>query len=415
MEAGLRYGYVKFVSDEFDSPTYVLVCIEAMKKYFDEFKTIDEMIPELTMEYYNNFMIINCLPMKMLQSFKILVRFATIREIIYLNDIDEEINLLLLLCRLANNEQIKIFLDQLDIRCDVWIRLTNENFDAINFLDEEQRMNICISIAKKYPESDKTTYLSFYGIPYFENLPDYGIDPKPFTSYKNLCAHGFPQIRIHDRQSKSYYQTFIIGSKVLLFNPCGYQLVTKKTKPLNMSDHFFSSESSSDDENESDPNTQIIKLPKEKIEGSQINSYVVNVVDVYFSNKIIPMQMVESTRLNRIYIFHKKYMSDYDKLQLNKDKYLHVYKSESCAAAIAFRQNHIYVPPTRTKFESLLEDMKNEEPVCSPADTQKQDFSSDEYLYKCDEIYLSDGEPVCSFTHAPKLNFLSDESLFSSD
>lgn len=69
MDLELRYGYVKFTSDT-ESPIYILVCIEAMKKYFDEFKMIDDMIPELSMEYHNNLVMINCMPIKYLWPLK---------------------------------------------------------------------------------------------------------------------------------------------------------------------------------------------------------------------------------------------------------------------------------------------------------------------------------------------------------
>lgn len=51
-------------------------------------------------------------------AFKILVRFIVMREAVYINDVDEETNLLLLLCKLANKQQIHQILDSFDISCE---------------------------------------------------------------------------------------------------------------------------------------------------------------------------------------------------------------------------------------------------------------------------------------------------------
>lgn len=94
----------------------------------------------------------------------------------------------------------------------------DENFDAKNFFGEGQKINICIGIAEKYPNLDKTKYLIFYGIPYFEHLPEYDLDLITNASYKKLCKIRFPQKRIYDNISKIYYQIVVLGVKVLLFN-----------------------------------------------------------------------------------------------------------------------------------------------------------------------------------------------------
>lgn len=357
MEIELRHGYVKFVpEDEEETPTYILVCIDVMKKYFEEFRTIDEVIPELSMEYYNNFMVINCLPMKMLLSFKILVRFVTMDEFTSIDNIDEEVNLLLLLCRLANKEQIAKILNSFEVRSEVWVRLMDENFDANNFLCEEQKIKICKLLGKDYPDLDKTKYLSFYGIPYFENAPVYTcIDHEPHS-------HGdFPQMRIHDKKSKSYYQTLAFGDKVLLLNQQKYELYEKTKRKLYDSDYFFSSESSSDDNNDdestSDTSRRIIKLQREKIRGLKINNYVMDVVDVHFSDKITPMQLVESTGFNRSQIFFRKYAADYKQLQICTSK--NDYDLVMDKAYHAFKESHIYKPPTNTDFEQFVQGEQN--------------------------------------------------------
>uniref|UniRef100_A0A6C0C6T6 Uncharacterized protein n=1 Tax=viral metagenome TaxID=1070528 RepID=A0A6C0C6T6_9ZZZZ len=364
METELRYGYVKFVSDQDEAPKYVLVCVDAMKKFFDEFKTIDEMIPELSMEYYNNFMIINCLPMKMLTSFKILVRFATIQETVHISDNKEGINLVLLLCRLANKQQIYEILNLFNIDCEVWVRLMNENFDAKNVLCEELKVNNYILMVEKCLNFDRVKYLSFYGVPYYENIPrssaiNYKKKSKSYDSYNEICKKRFPQIRIHDKISKSYYQKVEIDGKVLLLNQQGYRLIDKSKGQLNTSDHL--ADSSSDDDDTACTTSRIIKLPRETINRSPINNFVIGVIDVHFADKIIPMQVVESTYISRRGLFYGKYHDDFLKLQIAVAT--PTYNSVFERAVRAFNDNHIYVPPAKAEFEQQMQTDGDE--VCS--------------------------------------------------
>jgi hypothetical protein len=367
MELELRYGYVKFISDT-KSPTYILVCIEAMKKYFDEFKTIDQVIPELSMEYYDNLMVINCMPIKMLIAFKILVRFITMREVVCINDVDEQMNLLLLLCKLANKQQIHEILDSFDINCEVWVRFLDENFDAKNFFGEGQKINICTGIAEKYPELDKEKYLTFYGIPYFDNLPEYDMEHMTYyLSYKKLCKRGFPQKRVYDKISKNYYQTLVLGDKVLLFNRHDSEPITKKVT-------FKTDHDLSDDERNLDiSNAQFMQLPSEIVKGSKIYNFATDIINVHFVNKIIPMRLVVSSYASYINGILKKYKSDYDRLKLDQ-KYMYVYHSAIEAAIKSFRKNFIYVPPTVEIFESLLENAHASDAIWSVTESNSNEF-----------------------------------------
>jgi hypothetical protein len=181
------------------------------------------------------------------------------------------------------------------------------------------------------------------------------MDSKIYLASRHLCSKKFPQIRIYDNQSKCYYQTLPIDdNKVILFNRQNYNLT-----PRIIGLHLTSSNSSSDDEDDVfNPNTQIIKLPREIIGAKEINSFIINIVAVHFAGKIIPMYMVISTTENRMSIFYKKYKSDYDKLRLDKDKCANIYNDVVTNAAQIFYENHIYVPPTITEFESLLKNPK---------------------------------------------------------
>jgi len=301
------------------------------------------MIPELTMEYHNNFMVINCMPIKMMVAFKILMRFITLREVVHIYDIDEEINLLFLLCKLGNTQQIDEILNSIEISDQTWIRMLELNFDAKNFLTEKRRADICVDLAEQFPQFDKETYLLFYSVPFFNKFPGY-------ESYvrKNIYKI-FPQIRIHDRKSKIYYQTNILDDKVILLNPQNYKLITKKRTENSTSSDYGSEDSSTDDENMFDPNAQIIKLPRELIGGYIINNFIVNVVDVNFGNIFIPMEIVISQYKSRVHAFFAKYDADCARLSIKNTQ--NYYDSVRNLALTRYLKNRTYVIPTAKDFD----------------------------------------------------------------
>lgn len=59
----LTYAYVAFDGDH--SSIYVMTCFDLLVENFDEFKTVRKMIPEMTMEYHNEFMLVNRMPISM--------------------------------------------------------------------------------------------------------------------------------------------------------------------------------------------------------------------------------------------------------------------------------------------------------------------------------------------------------------
>uniref|UniRef100_A0A6C0C9E6 Uncharacterized protein n=1 Tax=viral metagenome TaxID=1070528 RepID=A0A6C0C9E6_9ZZZZ len=345
MDIELRYGYVKFKS-AVNPPIYIMICIDAMKKYFDEFKTFDEMIPELSMEYYNNLIVINQMPIEMLVAFKILVKFVTLREVVNITDVDEEINLLKLLCKLGNRQQIQEILNSFNIDCKTWVRLLDEDFDVKNFFCDRQKIQIYATVAY-YAESNKAKCLSFYGIPYFENLSEYDI------KYAEFGKTSYPQNRVFDKTSNSYYLIDIIGDKVLLYNRHNPIATNKNLRRNRLKSSSESSSESSSDEDTNDLNGGIIKLPTEIVQSQTIRNYTTNAVDVYFGNAVVPMLLVTSgPSLTRSWIFRDKYRSDYERLRLDsKVEPFYIYVEN--AAEEKFSKNHIYVPPVAEIFESL--------------------------------------------------------------
>jgi len=385
MDVDLRYAYVKFISEDDSPPIYVLICIDVAKKYLAEFKIINKMIPELTMEYHNDFMVINCMPIKMLVAFKILMRFITMRESVHIDNIDEEINFLNLLCKLGNRQQIDEILDSFKIHNKTFIRLLDQDFDAKNFFTETRKINICISFAKYYPQLDKEKYLNIYGIPFLNVLPEH---ENFFPSYKKFYQGHFPQIRIHDRRSKTYYHSIKLGNKALLFNPQGYNLACWQTKKrMKKSQYDTSSSSETDDERTSESNMRIIKLPREFIGGTKINNYVLDVVDVNFMNNIVPMEIVRSGCLGRAQIFKEKYKMDYEKLSLGPEMKRY-YITAQRDAFIKYAQDHIYIPPKSEDFYSsskriIESDSGSDEPIkkkCRPSSSKSSAEDAHEFV-----------------------------------
>jgi len=353
MDVDLRYAYVKFISEDNSPPIYVLICIDVAKKYFAEFETIDEMIPELVMEYHNNnFMVINCMPTGTLSVFKILLRFVTTGNIVHIDDINEASNLIRLLCKLGNHRQINEILNSFDVQTETWLKILNENFDAKNFFDEERRFDIYMSIFKDYPKLNEKLYLNFLGIPYFENFHIYGtdVDSDMLMSYEELCGTQFPQVRVYDKISKIYYQTITLGYQTLLLNLQNYKRAVRHTRKINNKPASATSSESSSDNEITRIDEQIIKLPQEIINGIRVNNFVMDTVNVHFCDRNIMMQMVMSGNVNRINIFERKYASDYDKLQLD-EKFNLDYDSAISAAWITYKNTRIYKKPIPADFK----------------------------------------------------------------
>jgi len=85
--------------------------------------------------------------------------------------------------------------------------MIDENFDAKNFLKERHKIDICESVVKDYPDLESEIYLKFYGVAYFDNLPEYNMSSQ--------CGI-FPQKRILNRSSNSYHELKVIGNKIIL-------------------------------------------------------------------------------------------------------------------------------------------------------------------------------------------------------
>jgi len=254
----LTYAYIAFDGD--NCSIYVMTCFDLLVENFDEFKTIRKMIPEMTMEYHNEFMIVNRMPISMLPSFKILMMMITLNKAV---DISDQINFLLLLFRLGNCGQIKKFLEFADIRGDTWRSLMNVEIDVKDFFDDEQKYYICMAMKSRFPEIDDTTYLSFYGVPYAMRTPGLSllrISVKEFVQYGDMYEQfvsklfellpyeskyfpkikklNFPQKRMYDQESDSYYQYETFGDKILLLQPRKATVATmaqlggKRTVPM---------------------------------------------------------------------------------------------------------------------------------------------------------------------------------------
>jgi len=298
MSQDTTFAYIKFISDN-SPPIYELVYLNVLLEHLEEFETICDTIKDLEMEYHNNFMIVNHLPMQTLPVFKILNQFLTTGTMIDIDSVDEQIMLLHLLCKFANKRQINNIMESIKLDPETWVALLNENFDAKNYFDETRNLEICKIISDNNPGLEEEKYLDFYGFAYFKNLPEYYISTTVITS--------FPQRRVRDKKSKDNYQLIAIGKKAALFN-------RQKNRPLPVRKDIFEmndiseidcgdSNSSSSSENEDrESTTSVVKLSKELIGGRRLNNFILNSIDVYFADRIDKMLLIETTPYDRYHV-----------------------------------------------------------------------------------------------------------------
>jgi hypothetical protein len=174
------------------------------------------MIKDLEFEQHNNLMVISCLPIYFLRAFKILNKFACTQTIVHEKSIDVQIELLHLICRLANQKEIYRLLRLMTFDDDVWIKMLDERFDVINYFYEDKRVKICEIIAKKDAQLNCKKYLNFFGIKWFPNAPKYRI---PETAH---IVHENEQKRIYDKMSQTNYLLKFIGDNLILHSPRKY-------------------------------------------------------------------------------------------------------------------------------------------------------------------------------------------------
>lgn len=354
MMEDLTYAYVAFSDNDADV-VYVMACLDVLIENFDEFKTIHKMIPEMTMDYHNKFMIVNRMPKSMLSSFRTLVRMLAFNQRISVNA-DEQINFLLLLFRLGNMTQIKKFLELTDIRHDTWRSLMDVDIDVKDFFSEEQKYRICLMMKKNYPEMDEVSYLSFYNIPFTILTPDFtselitkksGRYGKPARTsgpsmnnddIPNIRELAFPRKRIYDKASDSYYQCEIFGEKVLLLQPRKATIVQSSDKKSSQA--------------------TMPALHEEYIFDKIIENFVYGDVVVAHRDKQITMQLVCSTNDGIRVMLRDRIYNDTAGFTFPMiDSHMSVGYSNMITAMI---KNCVYIRPTQESMIAEFEKAKIE-------------------------------------------------------
>jgi len=304
--------------------------------YFDEFKIFSETIQELENEYYQGLIIINYLPMKALLAFKTLNRFAHTQIMIYDKSDEEQIELLRLLCKFANKQQIEKILELLVFNDAIWLKIMDENFDVKDYFSNGEKVTICNVIAKMNPNLEKEKYFSYYGLFWFQNLPKYNIS----TSKKD---HGVPQKRIYDKISQTNYLMTVMDDKIILSNPLKHVPITKNPKRF-----YLQSDSESDEDEQDLISDKMIlsKLSQECINERIFHNFIICDVNVHCANNNIVMQLIETTEDDGYRTFVRTYRNDFRKLYAGKNNSLLEYMSSISDAWKKYSTTGIYVPPT---------------------------------------------------------------------
>lgn len=354
----LTYAYVAFADNDTDI-VYVMVCFDVLIENFDEFKTIHKMIPEMTMDYHDKFMIVNRMPKSMLSSFRTLMRMLAFNKCISVGA-DEQINFLLLLFRLGNMEQIKKFLELTNFRCDTWRSLMDINVDVKDFFSDEQKYRICLMMKKNYPEMDDVTYLSFYNVPFTKLTRDFmGTMTEPVRSaplkkckYDSTSEEQLPEIkelhfprkRIYDKESDSYYQYEIFGEKVLLLRPRKATIAPPDTINEKRCVKINS-------------RVGIPALDEEGIGYRIIENFIYGDVVVAHRDKLVTMQLIFSTADGAYNMFYHRIRNDCAEFVIPKfDAYIvHNVYNDICANML---KNGMYIRPTLESMIAQLEKMK---------------------------------------------------------
>lgn len=356
----LTYAYVAFVDE--NSPVYVMTCLDLLVENFDEFKTIRAMIPEMTMDFYNGIMVVNRIPKSMLSVFNTLMRMAMFNKVINVNATDQ-ISFLLLLFRLGNKAQIKKFLGLTDIYCSTWKLLMDVDIDVTDFFDDEQKYTICMAIKSSFPEIDDAVYLSFYDVPYatrsydFEYLRRIGVSefvqwggslereirksfglPHELEYHPKIKQLDFPEKRVYDKESDSYYQCEKFGDKILLLQPRKATVAT--TAQLG--------------------GLQAGKMPafeKEYIFNNIVENFIHCAITVTHRGKTTEMYLVYSTTHGAGCILKNRIRVDCDTDLIKYDQYYADYVfGRMCAKMLA---NGVYIRPTQESIDIQFEDARN--------------------------------------------------------
>ena len=376
----LTYAYVAFADNDTDI-VYVMVCFDILIENFDEFKTIHKMIPEMTMDYHDKFMIVNRMPKSMLPSFRTLMRMLAFNKCVSVGA-DEQINFLLLLFRLGNMEQIKKFLELTNIRCDTWRSLMDVDVDVKDFFSEEQKYRICLMMKENYPEMDDAIYLSFYNVPFTKLTQDFigtREEPRkrtPLMKYKydltskeelpEIKQLRFPRKRIYDKESDSYYQYEIFSEKVLLLRPRKATIASPDT--IN--------------EKRGVKRNSRVKMPaldEEDIGYNIIENFIYGDVVVAHRDKLVTMQLIFSTADGAHNMLYHRTRNDCAEFVYQKfDSYIvdGAY-NDMCTNML---KNGMYIRPTlesmiaqlkktKVKYENIISD----EAICLTDDSDLYD------------------------------------------
>uniref|UniRef100_A0A6C0C7E0 Uncharacterized protein n=1 Tax=viral metagenome TaxID=1070528 RepID=A0A6C0C7E0_9ZZZZ len=248
----LTYGYVKFTAED-ENDEYEFVCIELMNEWFDEFRTINNMLADMEVERYNGLVVVNYLPKSMHYVFNVLNHHLTLAHGIKIKLVDDQIMFLHLICKLADKEMInRIFEDtELELDLETWKKLVDEQIDAKNCFEEKMKLGIYRKIYQSQKPKMNIKFLEFYGLPWFNHNNKHKIYVHyKFAKYDTMCNMYPTQHRVFDETNEIFYKIMILGGKGVLFCPEGFRDYEHKVSSWQSDYDYITRES--DSVNESD-------------------------------------------------------------------------------------------------------------------------------------------------------------------
>jgi len=332
-KVALTYGYIKFTSEtDKNDFAYELVCIELMNEWFDEFRTINEMLRDMEVEQHNGFIIVNYLPKSMHYVFNVLNRHLTLAHGIKIKSVDDQIMFLHLVCKLADKDIVnRIFRDtELEFDLETWKKLVDEPIDAKNCFDEKMKLGVYRKIYGSQKPKQNIKFLDFYGLPWFNHHNKHKIYVHhKFARYDTMCEMYCAQHRVFDEANENFYKIMILGGKAVLFCQEGfkddkYDLSSSFDDYHNSESDYYSSTESDHDEDhellptdidivareiiyESQDDDMIVsdsendkeeppQLKHEYVNNKKYYNYIIDTVDVHIDNKVVSMKLILTSR-----------------------------------------------------------------------------------------------------------------------
>jgi len=156
------FGYVKFEDDT--APLYKMVKISTVIEWFSEFETSIETFTDIGFDEYNGLHVINYQPLANFAIFGKLYDFIHLFKMPLFESIDEEVNFITLLCKLATKDKLNSIMERVCFNPYTWLALMKMNFDAKNFFSERVKILASFFSLQLSGSDNHVPILNYYGL-----------------------------------------------------------------------------------------------------------------------------------------------------------------------------------------------------------------------------------------------------------